>query len=212
MNGLASADEQTIAEAQYRSPAETGGYDPAAAAGDGRLFIEFRKEWSAHPNKEKSAELGRPFFDEVEYIRIYAPGDRNNVVDCPVNDVHRGRFSAQYQRWVNGNRSENAMEGTPIEKWPECTRGDVEGLKYLHIYTVEQLCTLDDNVLTKNPGLREMQKRARQWIDVATRNAAASQLRAEKEKAESEKAALQNQLAEQAKRLAQLEERLMKGK
>ena len=211
MNGVADVDVQTIAEQQYRAPAGAEGYDPAAAAGDSRLFIEFRKEWSGHPNKEKSAEAGRPVFDEVEYLRIYAPGDRNNVVDCPVNETHRARFAAQYQRWLNGLQGE-AKDGTPIEKWPECTRGDVESLKYLHVYTVEQLCTLDDNVLIRNPGLREMQKRARQWIDVATRNAAASQLRAEKEKAEQANAALQNQLAEQAKRLAQLEERLLKGK
>jgi len=104
------------------------------------------------------------------------------------------------------------MSGTPIEKWPELTRGDAEGLRYLHIYTVEQLCTLDDNVLTKHPGLRDMQRRARQWIDVATKNAAASQLRAEKDKAEAEKNQVKSQLEDANRRLAQLEERLLKGK
>jgi predicted nucleic acid-binding Zn-ribbon protein len=57
-----------------------------------------------------------------------------------------------------------------------------------------------------------MQRRARQWIDVATKNAAASQLRAEKDKAEAEKNQVKSQLEDANRRLAQLEERLLKGK
>ena len=196
----ASADEQFISD--------NSELDDGSWAGDRKLYVEFRKEWSAHPNQEKSAKEGRPVFDEVEYVKVTSPGDRNNIVDHPVTDYDRARFRALYKQWRDGQKTGEGMQGTPVEKWPELTRADAEGLRYLHIYTVEQLVSLDDNVLGKHPGLRSMQTKARQWLDVATRTAAASQLRRDKEAAEASQAAMKAQLEEANRRLAALEERL----
>jgi hypothetical protein len=207
---IAELDTSAIADAVEKYGAES---NEASHQADKKLYVEFRKEFAGLPNQVKSAELGRPVFDEVEYIRIERPGDRLNVVDQPVNDFHRARFRVQYEHWQRTQQNISVVSGTPIEKWPEITRGDVEGLRSIGIRTVELLCNADDNVLGKYPGLREMQRRAKGWLDVATKTAAASQLRAEKEKAEADKAALKLQLEEQAKRLAQLEEALLrKGK
>ena len=205
----AEADTAAIADAVEKYGSES---NEAAHQADRKLFVEFRKEIAGLPNQVKSVELGRPVFDEVEYIRIERPGDRINIVDQPVNEFHRARFRVQYEHWHRTQQNISVISGTPIEKWPEVTRGDVEGLRSIGIRTVELLCNADDSILGKYPGLRDLQRKARGWLDVATKTAAASQLRAEKEKAEQDKAALKLQLEEQAKRLQQLEEALLRTK
>ncbi len=178
--------------------------------GDRRLWTEFRMELVQDPAKTEKA--GRPIFDEVEYIKIVSPGDRNNIIDCPVNEFHRARFSTRYRAWKEGKAKGEAITGTPIEKWPEITRGDAESLRYLHIYTVEGLVGVDDVVLGKWPGLRTLRDRAKQWLEVSLKTAAASQLRADKEKSEAKVANLERQLEEMRKALARVEDSRSKEK
>ncbi len=184
--------------------------DERPGAGDDRLHVEFHMELAQ--NAERTTAEGRPIFEEVEYIRIYSPGDRNNVIDCPVHDMHRARFEQRYRRWRQSVDKNNAIQGTPLEKWTELQRGDVESLRFLHIYTVEQLASLDDNTLSKHPGLRTMMKKAKDWLDVAVKSAAASRLRAEKEKAEARTAELEADQKVLRERLAKLEAKLLKEK
>src|SRR5215469_4159702 len=80
-------------------------------AADSRLFVQFYRR--AVQNKFKSDQQGRPIFDEIDYVKIIVPGDKNTVIDSPASEEHKFRFEKQWDRYKRGQ--EQASEGTPLE-------------------------------------------------------------------------------------------------
>ncbi len=150
-------------------------------------FVQFR----LHPKQDpiKSAAAGRPIFTDTEYIRIMAPGNKESVMDRPVREQDKQRFSKQYFAWKNGE--EEKIEGTPLEAWPPLTKSQVEELKFFHIRTVEQLAQVSDADAQKFMGIGKFRQKARTFVLQANAGAAESKLAEEIEKKDNEIAALQ---------------------
>lgn len=114
-------------------------------------------------NAVRTAAEGRPIFDQVEYVKISAVGQRNMEVDERVNDTHRRRFGNRYDRFKSG--SEPVGEGTPLEEWPPLGVAQIAELRAIKIRTVEQLANVGDAHLTNlGTGGRQLRDKARAFV------------------------------------------------
>lgn len=172
-------------------------------AGDARLHVRFYVK--AVQNKQKSDEAGRPIFEDKEYIKIFIPGDKNTVIDEPLNDIYKRRFKERYDRWQREQET-GKMEGTPLEAVTWLTASQVAEFKALHVHTVEQLAEIADGHGYQIMGIQEIKRRAKAFIEAAQGEAANTKLTAELTKRDETIAAMQlqiNQLVEANKKAAQ---------
>jgi hypothetical protein len=154
------------------------------------------------PNEEKTAKAGRPIYDDVDSIKIYAPGDRHNVIHRQVLPMDKIKFAKEYVAWKRG--SDMAPSGTPVEAVPWISKGQVEELKYFHVRTVEQLAALTDgNAQNMGPILR-LRQTARDWLDAAEDNKLTMDLRAQIEERDGKVANLERLLKQQADAISEL--------
>ena len=113
-------------------------------------------------NPAQSEETGRPVFDEVAYVRVLVPGDRNSVVDRRVSDADRERWP---ERWAAFLARRERPAGTPIEHWPYLTVARVAELKALEVLTVEQVAGADDALMGRiGEDAAALSRRARQFL------------------------------------------------
>ncbi len=170
----------------------------ARFAMDHKLYVQFY----IRPvmNNFRSSEEGRPIYEEQEYIRIIVPGDSKTTVDCPVDDIFRMRFEKQYSKFKKG--LEQAVDGTPLEMWPQMTVGLCAELKAMNVSTVEQLASLDDGKAQKIMGSYDLRRKAQAFLDAAQGEAANNKMVAELTKRDDEITLLKNQMAELMKSAA----------
>ena len=158
-----------LAEADYdiTEQAMQGDVADARYAHDNKLFVVF----FMHPRKDelKSAEEGRPIYQDEEYVRIMVPGDKDSIVIRPARDLDRQRFSKQYQAFKAGEGEQH--QGTPLKAWPMITRSQVEELKFFQVFTVEQLADLADVHAGKYMGVSALKKQAQDFLAAAAENA-----------------------------------------
>ena len=128
----------------------------------------------------KSREAGRAIYEEVDYIRIYTPGDKSSVIERPVNVLDEQRFADRYSKWKAGQ--EQAIMGTPITVLPGMTPAKAEEYRYFKIFTVEQLAEAPDNVGQKFMSFQQDKQRARAFMQVAANNAPIEKMNEELEK------------------------------
>jgi hypothetical protein len=155
-------------------------------------------------NAFKTAQEGRPIFDDVEYVEVIIPGDRNAVVDERVKDEHRQRWPRQYQNFKDGR--EMAQDGTPLEEWPGVTRSQVEELKHFNVRTVEVLAALDDSGLQRAVpmGGYALRDKAKRFLELAAGSAPADALAAERERDRATMEAMKEQMAAMAAEIDRL--------
>lgn len=103
--------------------------------------------YEAVRNEAKSQEAGRAIFDNVAMVKIFIPGDRSEYVF---------RASAKYQErypkaWRDFTKRQKAseVEGTKLQLWPLLDVSQVAELNSLHVFTVEQLAELNDEVVSR---------------------------------------------------------------
>jgi len=162
----------------------------ARFAMDHKLYVQFY----IRPvmNNFRSSEEGRPIYEEQEYIRIIVPGDSKTTVDCPVDDTFRMRFEKQYDKFKKGLAQ--AVEGTPLEMWPQMTVGLCAELKAMNVSTVEQLAALDDGKAQKIMGSYDLRRKAQAFLDAAQGEAANNKMVAELTKRDDEILLLKQQM------------------
>lgn len=174
---------------------------------DSNLFVQFFVK--ARKNNAKSETEGKPAFDNVEYVRILLPGDKNTEVIRPAHDGDRERFARQYAAFQA--KRDQAMEGTPIEQWPVMDPATVEMCKEVKLFTVEQIAGLNDQQIQKlGMGFRELQKKAKAFLAFAKDTALPQKQAAEIERLAADNADLKRQLAELAARVDSQEEKKRK--
>ena len=157
------------------------------------LPVRFYTE--AIENPRKSAEAGRPVFDDVEMVEIQI--DRNDVRQRPVTREDIERYPAIYLAFKQGQSQESA-EGTPLREWPVIKRSQAESLSHAGIRTVEQLAAASDAKLQQIGPLMALREKARNWLEEAKAGAGLTKLRAENEDLKSRVAALEKMLATQS--------------
>jgi hypothetical protein len=159
--------------------------------------------------KDEAASVteGRPIFKDVPFVRIFVPGDKDNIIDQPAwideahENSHSSRFPDEWKRFKDGLGA--AESGTPLELLPGVSKAQVEEMKYFHVRTVEQLAGMSDSNSQKFMGVRKLQAEAKAYLERAAGAAPEKRLQAELEKRDNELATLRTQVSElvaQAKR------------
>lgn len=115
-------------------------------------------------NKDKDA------LDEVEYVKITAPGEILNVFGGPVREVDRMRWPEQYERFKKG---EQGTDGTPLAKWPEVAMDIdfIDQMRAFRILTVEDMAKMGDSALRLFHGSLEYRKKAQVWLQKQAKEA-----------------------------------------
>lgn len=118
----------------------------------------------------KSDEAGRPVFEDVDMVRIIAPGDKNNIIDTKVDDSHKFRFPQAYKHFKAGQTQ--GVSGWVLKEWPAITASQVKELNYHEIHTVEQLASVSDGTINKlGMGMHDLRTKAKAALAAAAGNA-----------------------------------------
>lgn len=149
----------------------------------------------AQRNVAKSAQAGRPIFDDIEIVEIRFPGSQAmsafpaTAITDWINDPYSGavtprtyaeRFARQYQQFKA--QVQQTKEGTPLDYVAFLTEGRRAELRALNLYTVEALAQLDGQELKNiGQGGRELKNQATEYLENAKRIAPSTQLQAELE-------------------------------
>jgi hypothetical protein len=188
---MAFADEAMMQLAEMQSNPNSGSE---------KLYVTF--DLHQKHNKEKSDAEGRPIFDDVEYIRIIVPGDKQNEIHRPANDFERRRFARQYAEFKAGTRE--AQSGMPLKEWTGISASQAKELEHFHVYTVEQLAGLSDANIQNIGPIRGLQAKAKDYLEKAAGNAPLEKMRAELTEKDSTISAMKQQMEAMGKRLDEL--------
>lgn len=145
------------------------------------------------PIMERIEGAGRPIYDELEYIEIHTPGDKDTVIDRPIRNVDRYVWAEKYAAFKNGAVLSN---GIPLEQWGGISPDRVLELAHFRIKTVEQLADVADSSL-QNLGFkaREEREKARGYLAVMKGEAPVAALKEENEKLKASQAVMLERLA-----------------
>lgn len=158
--------------------------------GDDKLYVVFYMK--AVQSGFKTEKEGRPIFDDVPHIKIYAPGDKTTVIDVPVEPQHKQRFATRWEKFEKGLAQ--SPEGTPVEQWPLITTAQAHEFKAMNLFTVEQIAGMPDTAAQRFMGGHELRRKATAFLAQA------------KDSAEAQRLATQN--AEQRERLTRQDEQI----
>lgn len=139
--------------------------------------IIFRMHEELNPGK--SADKGRPIFDDIEVCEIHFPGDLKCWAAFPAHEAEPNAtreaghirtyaevYNDQYLKFKAGEQQ--TVSGTPLSEAPFLTEGKRRELRALNIHTVEQLAGLDGaHLKTLGMGGREWKNQAQAFLDAA---------------------------------------------
>lgn len=117
-------------------------------------------------NEAESKEAGRPIFQDMPFIRIQVPGDRNNEIEDRATDAHKQKYPKAWAMYQN--LDVEIVEGTALKEWAVITRSQAEELAYFGIHTVESLSEVSDSHLQKlGPGYLQLRQKAADFLQSA---------------------------------------------
>lgn len=178
----------------------------ASHGSDAGLFVEFRMESVADP--VKSRDEGRTVHHDVPFITIHFPGDKTKKIDRPaklIDDLDGPADATRFPRqWAAFKaQEEQVADGLPIGEWPPISKSEANDLKAIGVHTVEQLAAMPDTALSWL-GARQMQAKARTWLERAGDAAAEMRLATENAQLREQLAALQGQVREMGAMVEQI--------
>lgn len=96
----------------------------------------------------RSEVEGRPIFNDVDMVRITSPGDALSIIDTIATEHYKNRFRRQWQFYQANKEGDQLTAGrTPLTAWSRLTPSQVEELKYLKFYSVEDIANASDAAL-----------------------------------------------------------------
>lgn len=163
------------------------------AKSDQRAHARFYKR--AVPDKAKSLLEGRQACVVRDYVEIFTPGDKTNIVDRPVRDDDKARFPRQYAAFVN-EASQDDASGTLLSAWASLPAERAEVYRFHKVLMVEQLAELSDSGVTAivgdiGPEVRKDIERAKAFLAATKAAAPVAQMQAELEERDKRIAALE---------------------
>lgn len=169
---------------------------------DNNMYKGIHVRFYIHPVKDEAAsiEAGRPVYKDVEFVEKFAPGNSSNIPRGKVTELDRRNFPQQYAKFKAGDNEQ--IVGTPLTEWSLITRSQVEELAYIKCRTVEQLAEINDAACNSMPGLYELKRKAKAFIERAKDNAPLEKLMAENDALLARVAALEESLKLPAKKQA----------
>lgn len=177
------------------------------ARSDQRANARFYKR--AVPDKDKSLKEGRQACVIKDYVEIFTPGDKTNIVDRPVRDEDKVRFPRQYAAFINEAPQDEAS-GTLLAAWSSLPAERAEVYRFHKVVTVDQLAELSDTGADNigrdiGPEVRKDIARAKAFIAATKAAAPVAQLQAANEDKDKQIAMLEAALKAQGDRLEALE-------
>jgi hypothetical protein len=158
-------------------------------------------------NEARTREEGRQIYDTREIVTYMIGGDSKSMPVERVTEQVKRRFPEQYAAFKRGE--EVAQSGTPLEMWPWLNTPQVRHLKYLNIFSVEQLAEASDGVIGNiGMGGRTLVKQAKAWLEAAQTGSAPVKTIEENESLKAENARLQAQMDEMAVKFEAMERRV----
>jgi hypothetical protein len=145
-------------------------------------------------NPKRTAEEGRPIFEDQERVRLFVAGDPYNQVVHPVDHAMRERFPEAYRAYKE--KREMHIDGTPIRQWALLTPANIAEFEAIKIFSVEALAQVPDSSLQRVMGLREWREKAKTWLAVNKDSAAAVKYAEENVRLNDEIGELKRQMAE----------------
>ena len=138
--------------------------------GDEHLLVKF----FMHPrlNQNKTKQAGRPIYEEIPYIQIMQPGNKDSIVIKPARAMERARFPEHFRKF-EARESQDTVEGTRLDEWAGITRSQAEELKFMNVKTVEQLAHMSDSNAQNVMGLNMLKQKAKTYLESAEKNATA---------------------------------------
>lgn len=143
------------------------------------LHVEFFTD--AVENPAKTEELGRPIYEDREFVRIKFPGDNKREHVAPAHEIHyvqearaQMTYAEQYPQHYEVFKSGKADQviGTPLDELTFLTAAQRSEMRALNVHTAEQLAALGDREINKfGPGFRDLKEKAAAYLDKATGNA-----------------------------------------
>lgn len=127
-------------------------------------------------NMRLSEEQGRPIFEDKEYIEIMSAGNANSIVGRIATERDKRRYSRVYAMFKAGD--DDQLVGTRLTEIPWIKRSQIEELTYRKIRTVENLAEISDQDCNM-PGMYELRKKARAWIQSSNEAAPFTSMMAE---------------------------------
>lgn len=166
-----------------------------AASGptDDKLIVGFYKK--SVPNAAKSREMGVPFHESRDFVKIQHPGETLNVVDRPVLDDDKRRWPRQ---WENYQRGVNQVpDGIPLSLLFPAAPHIVTMMRGYNIHTVEQLSNLSGEAIgTVGMGAQEWVNAAKRYMERAEKGVNHHQFESALAKKDEEIRALRRQVEE----------------
>ncbi len=199
MADLAEAD-MGLTNLAFQSGLEAGN---PRYIGDDTLLVKFY----LHPKKNvsKSAEAGRPIYEELEYISIRVPGGRNNIVR-PARQTDKNRWPKHYAAFKA--KDDDFLVGTPLDVWPAINRSLVEELKHFNVRTVEQLADLADSHAQNFMAIGKLKTRAKLFLEASKDSAVTERMQSELEIRDNEIETLKLAVTEQGAQIQALTEQV----
>lgn len=173
---------------------------------DSRLFVEFYSK--PIQNNFRTAQEGRPIFDDMDMVKIYVPGDPTTVIDTPARDEHKARFPRHWAHYQNIHTS-GPEAGTQLSAWSILSKSQVEELRALKFFTVESVATASDAQLQRIGMIAGMsphafRDRANRYLKAAADDSVYNQQAEETKRLAEQNAALMQQMAEMQEMMKQL--------
>lgn len=196
-----------IAEADFATTQDAfSGLGGQVNEHDKRLRVHFGN--FPQINQAKSSQEGRPVYDDVVYVTIMVPGERDVV--------HRAAWEKDYQRfplqWAafQNKKDQDSHSGTPLRLLTWLTGAQVKELEFFNCYTVEQLANLADSSASRFMGIQALKQRAKDFLVASKEAAPLLMIREEIEKKDLELQAANNALSDQGARIKALEDTIKK--
>jgi hypothetical protein len=141
--------------------------------GDNTLLVKFFM--NPRINNQKTAKAGRPIYEEVPYIQIMQPGNKDSIVIRPATKMDKNRFIEHFRKFEL-REDQEAVEGTLLDEWAGITRSQCEELKYLNVRTVEQLAGMTDSNAQGVMGIAYLKQKANKYLEDTAGDATAEAL------------------------------------
>lgn len=147
----------------------------------------------------KSAEAGRPVFEERDFVGITNPGSRDEVIRRAEDKAKEDDFIGwAYRKWKS--TQQQPVDGTPLETVPFLSKSQVLELKGLAIHSLENLAEAPEPAMQRMMGLRDLKKKAAAYLESARDTAVVTRLQGELAKRDQEIERMQKQMAEMSAR------------
>ena len=144
-------------------------------------------------NPAKSAENGRPYYEDKVYVRIHPPGERLNIVDREMRQDDARRWPQQWSQFKANKQQQ--PEGTPIDLLYPDQPSIAAMLRGSGVLTIEQCAALSAEAIdTIGMGSQRYVNAAAKYLEAANKGVHATQMRHELEQRDREIKVLKQQL------------------